>query len=180
MVETLRREWKPEMPWEEVIVLRDHLDCMLREIRLSQGIRPPSMWCPVCNRQTQQAPPTVSVRALVLALGRFGIVVQPNSSRWRSAGQSTGRKTALIEMVSPTRQYPRVPTLRGRTVIRTILSHDDTSAPSGDHTRARSVTRGLSGWRVYRRRQRAPTEIGCRLLGRWAAAPGSVWRREDC
>jgi hypothetical protein len=74
MVETLRREWKPEMPWEEVIVLRDHLDSMLQEIRLSRGIRPPSMWCPVCNRQTQQAPPNVSVRALIFALGRFGIV----------------------------------------------------------------------------------------------------------
>jgi hypothetical protein len=24
------------------------------------------------------------------------------------------------------------------------------------------------------------TEIGCGLFGRWAAAPGSVWRREDC
>lgn len=74
MVETLRREWKPEMPWEEVIVLRDHLDSMLEEIRLSRGIRPPSMWCPVCNRQTQQAPPSVSVRALIFALSRFGIV----------------------------------------------------------------------------------------------------------
>ena len=64
------------------------------------------------------------LRFVVLALS-----LQPNSSRWRSAGQSTGRKTALIEMVSPTRLYPRVLTLRGRTVIRTILSHDDTSAP---------------------------------------------------
>jgi hypothetical protein len=32
------------------------------------------MWCPVCNQRTQQAAPNVSVRALILALGRFGIV----------------------------------------------------------------------------------------------------------
>jgi hypothetical protein len=31
------------------------------------------MWCPVCNQRTQQAAPSVSVRALILALGRFGI-----------------------------------------------------------------------------------------------------------
>ena len=74
MVETLRREWKPEMAWEEVLTLRDRLDAMLQEIRLSRGIRPPSMWCPVCDRQTQQAPPSVSVRALIFALRRFGIV----------------------------------------------------------------------------------------------------------
>ena len=74
MIETLRQEWKPEMAWEQVIALRDRLDAMLNEIRFSRGIRPPTMWCPVCNRRTQQAPPSVSVRALILALGRFSIV----------------------------------------------------------------------------------------------------------
>src|SRR3989337_2923057 len=76
LVEALRREWKPDMPWEEIIALRDRLDSMLQEIRLSRGIRPPTMWCPVCNQRTQQAPPSVSVRALILALGRFGIAPQ--------------------------------------------------------------------------------------------------------
>ena len=70
MVETLRREWKPDMLWEEIIALRDRLDAMLQQIRLSQGIRPPTMWCPVCNERTQQAEPTVSVRAVIFALGR--------------------------------------------------------------------------------------------------------------
>lgn len=74
MIDALRQEWKPEMAWEQVIALRDRLDVMLNEIRFSRGIGPPTMWCPVCNRQTQQAPPSVSVRALILALGRFGIV----------------------------------------------------------------------------------------------------------
>jgi hypothetical protein len=74
MVETLRQEWKPEMPWNQVIALRDRLDAMLQEIRFSRGIRPPTMWCPACNQRTQQAPPSVSVRALIFALGRFCIV----------------------------------------------------------------------------------------------------------
>ena len=86
MIETLRQEWKPEITWEQVIALRDRLDAMLKEIRFSRGIRPPTMWCPVCNRHTQQAPPNVSVRALILALGRFGLVaaaqVKSLEKRW--------------------------------------------------------------------------------------------------
>jgi len=129
MIEALRQEWKPEMAWEQVIALRDRLDAMLKDIRFSRGIRPPTMWCPVCNRQTQQLRRASRFELFYSRLVVLALSLQPNSSRWRSAGQSTGRKTALIEMVSPTRLYPRVPTLRGRTVIRTILSHDDTSAP---------------------------------------------------
>jgi hypothetical protein len=69
MVETLRQEWKPEMAWEQVIALRDRLDTVLNQIRLSRDIRPPTMWCPVCSRQTQQAPPSVSIRVLISYIG---------------------------------------------------------------------------------------------------------------
>ena len=86
MVEALRREWKPEMPWEQVITLRDRLDAMLQEIRSSRQIRPPTMWCPVCKQRTQQAEPSVSVRAIIFALGRFGIAppaeVKSLEKRW--------------------------------------------------------------------------------------------------
>jgi len=74
MVEALQREWRPDMPWAQVIALRDRLDEMLQEIRSSRQIQPPTMWCPACNERTQQAPPSVSVQALIFALGRFGIV----------------------------------------------------------------------------------------------------------
>jgi hypothetical protein len=86
MIEALRQEWKQEMGWEELIALRDRLDAMLKEIRLSRGIRPPTMWCPICNQRTQQAAPSVSVRALTLALGRFNIAplaeVKSLERRW--------------------------------------------------------------------------------------------------
>lgn len=86
MVEVLRRGWKPDMPWEEIIALRDCLDTMLQQIRLSRGVRPPTMWCSVCNQRTRQAPPTVSVRAVIFALGRFAILprgeVQSLEKRW--------------------------------------------------------------------------------------------------
>ena len=86
MVETLRQEWKLEMSWEQVFTLRDRLDAMLHEIRFSRGIRPPMMWCPVCKQRMQQAEPSVSVRAVIFALGRFGIVtaaeVKSLEKRW--------------------------------------------------------------------------------------------------
>ena len=86
MIETARLEWNLEMSWEQVFTLRDRLDAMLKEIRTSRNIRPPTMRCPVCNQRTQQAPPSVSVRALILALGRFGIVagaeVKSLEKRW--------------------------------------------------------------------------------------------------
>jgi len=86
MVETLRQEWKSAILWDEVFTLRDRLDAMLYEIRFSRGIRAPTMWCPVCKQRTQQAEPTVSVRAIIFALGRFGIVppaeVKSLEKRW--------------------------------------------------------------------------------------------------
>ena len=86
MIETVRQEWNLEMSWEQVFTLRDRLDAMLKEIRTSRNIRPSTMRCPVCNQRTQQAPPSVSVRALILALGRFGIVagaeVKSLDKRW--------------------------------------------------------------------------------------------------
>ena len=86
MVEALRREWKPDMPWEEIVALRNRLDSMLQEIRLSRSIRLPTMWCPVCNQRTPQTPPTVSVRAVIFALGRFGVAlpaeVKSLEKRW--------------------------------------------------------------------------------------------------
>ena len=61
MIDALRQAWKSEMAWEQVIALRDRLDAMLKDIRFSRGIRPPTMWCPVCSQRTQQAAPSVSV-----------------------------------------------------------------------------------------------------------------------
>jgi hypothetical protein len=86
MVQTLRQELKSEISWEQVFTLRDRLDAMLQEIRTSRSIRPPTMWCPVCKTLTRQAPPRVSVRAVIFALGRFGIVataeVKSLEKRW--------------------------------------------------------------------------------------------------
>ena len=96
MVEALRREWRPDMPWTQVIALRDQLDAMLQEIRSSRQIQPPTMWCPTCNEGTQQAPPSVSVRALIFALGRCRIV-PPSEVKALEKGWTKHRKENSLD-----------------------------------------------------------------------------------
>ena len=75
MIEALRADWRPQMPWAEIVALRDHLDDMLREIRNSRNLQPvtTSMLCPCCNEPLVQGAGGVSVRAAILALNRSGI-----------------------------------------------------------------------------------------------------------
>jgi hypothetical protein len=74
MIEMLREEWNPSMSYEELISLRDRLDVALQTIRTDRNILPPLMWCPHCTKRQRSAPSKVSIRAIILALGRFRIV----------------------------------------------------------------------------------------------------------
>jgi hypothetical protein len=64
----------PDAP-QGMIELRDKLDGMLQHIRQSHHIKPAtaSMLCPCCQAPMVQGSPSVSVRATILALARFGI-----------------------------------------------------------------------------------------------------------
>jgi hypothetical protein len=73
MVEALRTRWRAGQPLNEVIALRDQLDAMLHQIRAERHIHPPVVRCPKCGHVGQAAEPEVSVRAMILSLGRFGI-----------------------------------------------------------------------------------------------------------
>jgi hypothetical protein len=72
MVETLRICWRAGLTFEEVIALRDQLDAMLHRIRAERHIRPPVIRCTRCGHVGEAAEPDVSVRAVILSLGRFG------------------------------------------------------------------------------------------------------------
>jgi len=73
MVAILRGEWRPTMSWQELIELRDRLDDMLLRIRSKRDILPPMMYCPNCKSRHRATQPNVSVRALILSMGRFDI-----------------------------------------------------------------------------------------------------------
>lgn len=73
MVDTLRSKWQRELPFQELIRLRDELDEMLQRIRSERQLRPPVFKCPKCGHIGEGAAPQVSVRAMILSVIRFDI-----------------------------------------------------------------------------------------------------------
>lgn len=88
MIETWRQAWSPSMSEDDLMALRDALDAMLQTIRHARHIRPAMMWCPRCQERHRSTPPSVSVRAMILALGRFEIAsaseVKALERRWNT------------------------------------------------------------------------------------------------
>jgi hypothetical protein len=86
MVDELRTRWRAELPLSDLIQLRNDLDAMLHRIRSERNIRPPVIRCPRCGHTGPAAEPDVSVRATILALGRYGIAsveeVKALDRRW--------------------------------------------------------------------------------------------------
>jgi hypothetical protein len=73
MIRRLRTEWHPEMSMEMIIDLRDQLDEMLHQIRRLGRIQTTNFTCPKCGKTGHSAQPMVSLRAMILALGRFQV-----------------------------------------------------------------------------------------------------------
>lgn len=86
MLEILRARWHVGLPVAELIELRDELDTMLHRIRAERHIRSPVIRCPHCGQVGEAAEPDVTVRSLILSLGRFGIApaeqVKTLEKRW--------------------------------------------------------------------------------------------------
>jgi hypothetical protein len=74
MVDELRRRWRADLSFAEITELRDEFDSMLHHIRSSRRIRPPVIRCTRCGHVGPAAEPDVSVRSMIIALGRFVIL----------------------------------------------------------------------------------------------------------
>jgi hypothetical protein len=81
MLARLRCEWDSQMSFPALIELCDRLDAMLQQIRSERHIVSPVLSCPRCGTTGPSAEPHVTVRALILALGRFGIASQQETKR---------------------------------------------------------------------------------------------------
>jgi hypothetical protein len=81
MLARLRCEWDLQMSFPALIELRDRLDAMLQQIRSRRHIVSPVVRCPRCGTTGPSAEPHVSVRALILALGRFSIASQKDTKK---------------------------------------------------------------------------------------------------
>jgi hypothetical protein len=94
MVDELRSRWRVSLSPPEIIALRDVLDAMLHKIRSDRKIRPPVIRCRSCGHVGPGAEPDVSVRATIIALGRFRLVsgedVKALEKGWAAYRQANG------------------------------------------------------------------------------------------
>jgi len=74
MISYLRSHWNPQLKMPEIIALRGELEEMLQRIRSSRNIQTSVLICPNCGLRAHLAAPHVTVRAMILSLGRFGIM----------------------------------------------------------------------------------------------------------
>lgn len=74
MVEVLREEWRQLATWDERIELCGRLEAQLDQLRWEREIQPKIGWCENCGDWHWAAGPRISVRAMILSLGRFGIL----------------------------------------------------------------------------------------------------------
>jgi hypothetical protein len=94
MIERLRAQWHQGMSCDGLIELRDGLDAQLQRIRSERHIRSPILKCPCCGQVGEGADSHVSVRAMILSLGRFGIASASQTSaiekRWAAHRKQHG------------------------------------------------------------------------------------------
>ncbi len=95
LVAELRQSWGTDLTWEAVIDLRDHLQRTLEHILSSRGIKPATVRCLHCGHVGPGTPPAISVRAILLALRRFGI--EPED-RVRQLDKEWSRRRALLQL----------------------------------------------------------------------------------
>ena len=94
MLEVLRARWHAGLPFAKLIELRDELDTMLHGILAERHIRPPVIKCSRCGHVGEAAGPDVTVRAMILSLGRFGMAptdqVKALEKRWAAHRKQNG------------------------------------------------------------------------------------------
>jgi len=95
LVAELRQSWRTDPTWETVVDLRDQLQRRLEHILSSRGIRPATVRCSHCGHVGPGTPPAISVRAVLLALRRFGI--EPED-RVRQLDKEWSRHRALLQL----------------------------------------------------------------------------------
>src|SRR5215475_4633697 len=71
LIAIVRQAGNPAMSMDALLRLRDRLDASLQTLRQTRQLLSAMMWCPHCQARHRAAPPSVSVRATILALGRF-------------------------------------------------------------------------------------------------------------
>src|SRR5262249_16007316 len=86
LIAMVRQAGQAAMSMETLLHLRDRLHATVHTIRHTRQMLPAMMWWPHCQARHRAAPPSVSVRATILALGRYtratAVEVQALEKRW--------------------------------------------------------------------------------------------------
>jgi hypothetical protein len=94
LLEVLRTRWHADLSFEQLIGLAAELDTMLHRIRSERHIRAPVITCRLCGHVGEAAEPRVTVRAMILSLGRFRIApveqVKVLDRRWAAHRKQNG------------------------------------------------------------------------------------------
>jgi hypothetical protein len=81
MIGILRTRRHVDLAFVKLIELRDELDTMLHRIRAKRHICQPVISCPQCGHIGEAAEPVITVHAMILSLGRFGMA-PASVARW--------------------------------------------------------------------------------------------------
>src|SRR5215831_6605718 len=111
MIEMLRSQWNAAMPFPALIDLCNILDEMFQRRRPRGPILPPGSLCPNCGRivvSESQQRHSISVRATILSLGRFGIAssevtkrTEREWARYRSSIYWIYMATVFLQLRNP-------------------------------------------------------------------------------
>jgi hypothetical protein len=95
MIGRLRSQWHQGMSLDAVVELRDDLDAMLQRIRSERRIRSAVFRCSHCGYVGEGADPRVSVRAMILSLGRFDIATADQTRALEKAWAAKRKESGL-------------------------------------------------------------------------------------
>ncbi len=74
MLEMLKEQWNDELTWEQVSLLCDNMQKIRDQIRENRNIKPVKIFCKECGQYSTATPPEISIRSLLFALKKAGIV----------------------------------------------------------------------------------------------------------
>ena len=132
MVEHLRLHWRDDLSMAALLGLRDELDDLFGRIRSTRHISNPVFKCPACGHIGRGADRHVSVRATILALGRFGVAAR-EPARALDKAWSAYRKTAGLDLYghAATSEPARLPGCAHADERRTENRPDSAGHPNG-------------------------------------------------
>lgn len=98
MLAALQERWHVQLSWTECEVLCAEMTVLRARIQEERGIKPPQMFCRNCQTYHEMKHQDVSVRALLFALKKLGVVDESELARldqaWKVEQKNRKRQMA--------------------------------------------------------------------------------------